>query len=418
VEANNILAFAIYTNTAREQTLKNVQLILQYSTGEVAKYNYSLTGIDGKGNELKKFAEGEEYETNEVNAYFPFMFYNEGTLYTTDQTPYGITFSKDKLSVSVTYKEASNIVAYMEGESADANGGESDTYSNGKSGHAAGNKTVSIATLPAGKYTATIFLAGSGNRSIVLRNTANSDVNTNVIVSLPIDKNSAAGTYTSDEFTITSVTNIGFSGYTTGEKTNQSADIDYIYITKTGDIELANATITSECEMATFCSDKALDFSNVEGLAAWIVTGIDGVAYLQQVKKVPAGTGIILQGAPKTYEVPVIAAADDIEGNLLIAATTDHNAVEGDYVLAYKSDVRGFFPAEEDLKIPAGKAYLHIGSGNAPAFLPFAGETTGIGATLVNSEVVNNEIYNLAGQRVAQPTKGLYIVGGRKVVVK
>lgn len=26
--------------------------------------------------------------------------------------------------------------------------------------------------------------------------------------------------------------------------------------------------------------------------------------------------------------------------------------------------------------------------------------------------------YNLAGQRVAQPTKGLYIVNGRKVVMK
>ena len=26
--------------------------------------------------------------------------------------------------------------------------------------------------------------------------------------------------------------------------------------------------------------------------------------------------------------------------------------------------------------------------------------------------------YNLAGQRVAQPTKGLYIVNGKKVVIK
>ena len=27
-------------------------------------------------------------------------------------------------------------------------------------------------------------------------------------------------------------------------------------------------------------------------------------------------------------------------------------------------------------------------------------------------------VYNLSGQRVAQPTKGLYIVNGRKVVMK
>ena len=45
------------------------------------------------------------------------------------------------------------------------------------------------------------------------------------------------------------------------------------------------------------------------------------------------------------------------------------------------------------------------------------GETTGI--TTVNHETITNSRYfNLSGQRVAQPTKGLYIVNGRKVVIK
>ena len=43
---------------------------------------------------------------------------------------------------------------------------------------------------------------------------------------------------------------------------------------------------------------------------------------------------------------------------------------------------------------------------------------TGIDATLVNSEKVNSQYFNLAGQRVAQPTQGLYIVNGKKVLVK
>ncbi len=186
--------------------------------------------------------------------------------------------------------------------------------------------------------------------------------------------------------------------------------------------ETVTATIKSECGYATFCSDKALDFSAVEGLTAYIVTSTESVAQLKKVTKVPAGTGLVLEGDeeatyPKTYKIPVIATADAIEGNLLKAAITDKTAGEGDYVLAYKSNVRAFFPAEEDLTIPAGKAYLHIDSG-APAFLPFDAETTGISATLKNSEKANKEIFNLAGQRVSQPTKGLYIVGGRKVVVK
>lgn len=182
--------------------------------------------------------------------------------------------------------------------------------------------------------------------------------------------------------------------------------------------EDVTATISSECGYATFCSDKALDFSAVDGLNAYIVTSIDGVANLQRVTKVPAGTGLVLVGDPKSYDVPVIASAPAIEGNLLVASTTGHTAVEGDYVLAYKSNVRGFFPAEEDLWIPAGKAYLHIGSGDARVLLSFDDQTTGISATPKNSEKSDKEIFNLAGQRVSLPTKGMYIIGGRKVVVK
>ena len=32
--------------------------------------------------------------------------------------------------------------------------------------------------------------------------------------------------------------------------------------------------------------------------------------------------------------------------------------------------------------------------------------------------VENGQFFNLAGQRVAQPTKGLYIVNGKKVIIK
>lgn len=39
-------------------------------------------------------------------------------------------------------------------------------------------------------------------------------------------------------------------------------------------------------------------------------------------------------------------------------------------------------------------------------------------ATLMNSEKVNSQYFNLAGQRIAQPTKGLYIVNGKTYLVK
>lgn len=183
--------------------------------------------------------------------------------------------------------------------------------------------------------------------------------------------------------------------------------------------EPVQVTITSEAEVATYCnSDKALDFSSVEGLTAYIVSSIDGVANLQAVEKIPAGTGVVVAGEPGDYNVPVIASADPVGVNLLIGATSEHSAVEGDYVLAYKDDTRGFYPAEDGLVIPVGKAYLHIGGSDAQSFLPIDYETTGIGALLMNNEKVKKEIFSLSGQRVSQPKKGLYIIGGRKVVVK
>jgi len=186
------------------------------------------------------------------------------------------------------------------------------------------------------------------------------------------------------------------------------------------DGETVEVTITSEAEVATYCnSDKALDFSSVEGLTAYIVSSIDGVINLQAVKKIPAGTGVVVAGEPKTYNVPVIDDAAPVVGNLLKGVTSYYEAVDGDYVLAYRNSVRGFFRAEPDVVIPVGKAYLHIGGeSDAPSFLPLDNETTGIGALLMNNEKVKKEIFSLSGQRVSQPKKGLYIIGGRKVVVK
>ena len=52
--------------------------------------------------------------------------------------------------------------------------------------------------------------------------------------------------------------------------------------------------------------------------------------------------------------------------------------------------------------------------------LSFDDETTGISEELrvKSEEFATAPYYNLAGQRVAQPTRGLYIVNGRKVVIK
>ncbi len=51
------------------------------------------------------------------------------------------------------------------------------------------------------------------------------------------------------------------------------------------------------------------------------------------------------------------------------------------------------------------------------ASLPLS-STMGISTTLMNNEKVDSKVYNLNGQRIVQPSKGLYIVNGKKVVFK
>ena len=68
--------------------------------------------------------------------------------------------------------------------------------------------------------------------------------------------------------------------------------------------------------------------------------------------------------------------------------------------------------------LDANKAYLAVpATVEAREGFVFGDETTGINN--VNANVnENQEVYDLQGRRVAQPTKGLYIVNGKKVLVK
>ena len=58
-----------------------------------------------------------------------------------------------------------------------------------------------------------------------------------------------------------------------------------------------------------------------------------------------------------------------------------------------------------------------ITSDGARDFLGFDDDTTGI-ESVEQSTKADNLYFNLAGQRVVQPTKGLYIVNGKKVIIK
>ena len=173
---------------------------------------------------------------------------------------------------------------------------------------------------------------------------------------------------------------------------------------------------------STLYCTAGLDFAKVDGLEAYVVSAVSAssVTLSDAIPHAPAGTAVILKGTPNTaYRVPVFENNYDFGTNKLLVSDGSVTGGDGIYALASKGDpaVVGFYKVANTVTIPAGKCYLNTAAG-APDYLSFGGDATGINAVNGSEFKVNGEYYNLAGQRVAQPTKGLYIVNGKKVVMK
>lgn len=180
-------------------------------------------------------------------------------------------------------------------------------------------------------------------------------------------------------------------------------------------------TITS-AKYATYSSTYAMDYSGT-GITAYTAELSDGYVVLTPVEDgiIPANKGIILYSEDAgTTPVPVTAESGTVsETGLKISDGT--TAVGANiYVLGKKNDKVGFYRWTSASSLSSGRVYLDSAS-SAHEYLSFVlndGMTTGIDAVQGEGLKANSEYYNLNGQRVAQPTKGLYIVNGRKVIIK
>ena len=197
----------------------------------------------------------------------------------------------------------------------------------------------------------------------------------------------------------------------------------------------SNATITVGAHgFATYSNSRPLNFSNVTGIKAYIARRVSNnqVELVQVVGSCAAGTGLVIIGNQGTYTIPVASAGTDYSSQNLLKAVLSGETINAstDYVLTWQSDPlvansqeRVVFAATTvtPATIPAGHAYLKWPQGSnsrARALtITFSDSTTGIGQ--VETELTGDEvIYNLRGQRVEKPGKGLYIVNGKKVFIK
>ena len=154
-----------------------------------------------------------------------------------------------------------------------------------------------------------------------------------------------------------------------------------------------------------------------EGVTGYIVTdAANGSAKLAEVSAVPANTPILVQGAAGTYTFNDATTTDAVTDNKLLASD---GSIVGDaatiYVLSNEeSHGVGFYLLASGTKVPVNKCYLQVRSG-ARSFIGFGDETA---INSVKAEVQSSEVFDLQGRRVAQPTKGLYIMNEKKVMIK
>lgn len=180
----------------------------------------------------------------------------------------------------------------------------------------------------------------------------------------------------------------------------------------------------------TFSCDRALDFTDCD-VTPYVATGYsDGKVTMEKVTKVPANTGLFLKGTPGTaLNSSISVIANDAEGlfsgvNLLkhgTGGTVNSDGTTYRYVFQ-ASDLSFKKLSTTGTTVPKGKAYLELPANQgAPSLsIELDGETTGIKVINFEEENTQNDgqMFDLQGRRVAEPTKGVYIVNGKKVIIK
>lgn len=212
---------------------------------------------------------------------------------------------------------------------------------------------------------------------------------------------------------------------------HQSADYNALpgsysyYLTDNGTnvIPLEEVTLNA----SGYCTYVNSNPLNIPASTAYYATEpepANGSAIAHAITNPAKGTPMLIKGTPNSslrFEVAA-SGTDDTSGNAFkagagsaLASTTDGKY---NYILNGST-----FKAANGQTVRTNKAYLQL-SQQAPAgarVLKFEDEdeTTGIN-TVENGQPAteNTAVYNLNGQRIMKPTKGLYIQNGKKYIVK
>lgn len=393
--------------------------VITLTFSKYTKFSYTINAKEN-GTDLGEVAKGETYSDGADIAISKFYYINNAW-YETTTSPYYINIKPENKAATIEVKK-SDITYFAETENlGNITGKVSDkNMSNGAYSAINGGKIAEICKLPMGEYKVTIYLKDNGKRSAIIRDVDNSDNGTNTLCALPIDKYSTANEY-STTLTLYKTTKIGLSGYTTQTGgINQSADLDYIYIQRTGDA--TEKVSVSAAGYATYATTNNVIAPSDVKVMTVTVNEDKSTITLNKVEAgtvIPANTGILVKAAQGDYNFVVTSdAGEKLPSNNLVAATKAETSDGAKYfALTTLSDGKvGFAKVAKDVVIPAGKAYLMVEKGTPAKFFGLDGEATGINS--VKTAKADGAYYTLEGVKTTKPVKGIYIHNGKKIVVK
>ncbi len=181
----------------------------------------------------------------------------------------------------------------------------------------------------------------------------------------------------------------------------------------------------------TFSSD--VDLIVPINLTAYYITGYSGSELtLTKTRVIPATTstqtahtGVLLEGNPGTFKFYPTTGVSVNTTNILYGTGSSGKSVSAAEAYIYYANASkdiGFYLAKAG-SIPANKAYIpaeELGASGARNFygVNFDGAPSAVRHIESEAPASSGQYYNLQGQPVAHPTRGLYILNGRKVVVK
>ena len=179
---------------------------------------------------------------------------------------------------------------------------------------------------------------------------------------------------------------------------------------------------------ATYVADANVVVSDIEDFEAYVVTGASGTAITKSeaLEIIKEGEPILVKGTPNTtFYLPLAGTVKAQDGNLLKKGASGVKADDNagfNYVLVANGTKAEFQRiVSGTVNVPENKAYLALTSdpgASGARSLDLEGNVTGISKTEDVRSKKDDVYYDLQGRRVLYPTKGLYIVNGKKVIMK